>query len=903
MDYKDLIGRIKSAIKANGIQYKYIKDLLDVAKDMMFNDYKDREYIFKVSKYVRDCCEYSILNGNTEEFTELYWNTLKFEAPYLLDSYLLYVERNREPKEKFYQPRRKQFLKLGLIQGMQDLEDDKLDLLSLSVVPGAGKAQPMYSKVLTPKGFKEMGDIKVGDTVISGTGKESKVLGVYPQGYKHVYEITFNDGSKCRCSDEHIWRVQSRADRRVNRYRDLELKQIMPNLTIGSDNRLNYSIDYVPKIDFTEKEYYIHPYLMGVILGDGSLASGGIKVTNPDKEILDKVREVLPKGYTLQYISRYDYNIKWNNSSRDSTGRFKKSELRKEFERYGLYSKKSKDKFIPKEYLNGSHEQRLWLLRGLLDTDGSVSKSVIEYSTVSERLATDVIELVHSLGGYASVARSEAGYKDPNGNYIKCNDTYRIVIQFYKEMEAVFYLTRKKELYKPKRERRIWKRFIKDIQYIGEEGCQCIYIDDPSHLYITDDYLITHNTTAGEFFLSWVMGRHPEDYSLMSSHSGDITKMFYESVYNIITSAEYCWGEIFPNVQIESNNAKMETINLYKFKPFKTLQCRSVGSKNAGVVRCNRYLYCDDLVGGIEEAVNKVRLDTLWSKYSVDLRQRKKDGCKEIHFATRWSVHDVIGRLQKKYEGDERALFIAVPDIDPDTGESNFDYDYNVGFTAEYFNDVAETMDDVSYRCLYKNQPIEREGLLYNEDELRRYLTLPLEEPDAILGICDTKDKGTDFMFMPVMYQYGTDYYMVDCICDDNADYGVQYERLSNMIVEHKMQKCEFESNNGGSRVGYDVSKLVEKKNGRCSITTNFTSTNKETKIIVNADWVKKHVLFKDKSMYTKKSDYGRAIEFLVTYTLMGKNPHDDVPDGLAQFALFVTERVYATVTAVQRPF
>lgn len=705
MDYKDLIGRIKSAIKANGIQYKYIKDLLDVAKDMMFNDYKDREYIFKVSKYVRDCCEYSILNGNTEEFTELYWNTLKFEAPYLLDSYLLYVERNREPKERFYQPRRKQFLKLGLIQGMQDLEDDKLDLLSLSVVPGAGKAQPMYSKVLTPEGFKEMGDIKVGDTVISGTGKESKVLGVYPQGYKPVYEVTFNDGSKCRCSDEHIWRVQSRADRRVNRYRDLELKQIMPNLTID-----NYT---VPKIDFTE--------------GDN--------------------------------------------------------------------------------------------------------------------------------------------------------------------------------LYDSTKEHKILKVFIKEIKYIGEEGCQCIYIDDPSHLYITDDYLITHNTTAGEFFLSWVMGRHPEDYSLMSSHSGDITKMFYESVYNIITSSEYCWGEIFPNVQIESNNAKMETINLYKFKPFKTLQCRSVGSKNAGVVRCNRYLYCDDLVGGIEEAVNKVRLDTLWSKYSVDLRQRKKDGCKEIHFATRWSVHDVIGRLQKKYEGDERALFIAVPDIDPVTGESNFDYDYNVGFTAEYFNDVADTMDDVSYRCLYKNQPIEREGLLYNEDELRRYLTLPLEEPDAILGVCDTKDKGTDFMFMPVMYQYGTDYYMVDCICDDNADYGVQYERLSNMIVEHKMQKCEFESNNGGSRVGYDVSKLVEKKNGRCSITTNFTSTNKETKIIVNADWVKKHVLFKDKSMYTKKSDYGKAIEFLVTYTLMGKNPHDDVPDGLAQFALFVTERVYATVTAVQRPF
>lgn len=347
----------------------------------------------------------------------------------------------------------------------------------------------------------------------------------------------------------------------------------------------------------------------------------------------------------------------------------------------------------------------------------------------------------------------------------------------------------------------------------------------------------------------------------------------------------------------------METLNFGKFKPFKSLQCRSIDSKNAGVVRCNRYLYCDVLIGGIEEALSKPRLDKLWTKYSVDLRQRKKDGCKEIHVATRWSVHDVIGRLKVLYGGSNRAKFIAYPDIDPKTGESNFEYDYGVGFTKEYFEDIEMSMDDISYRCLFKNEPIEREGLLYHEDELRRFLTLPSEEPDAIIGICDTKDKGTDFLYLPVAYMYGSDCYINDCICDDNSDYGVQYERCANIIVENKMQKCEFESNNGGGRVASEVNKLVQAKGGRCSISTKYTSSNKETKIIVNADWVKKHCLFKDKEQYTPKDDYGRMMGFLLSYSVVGRNAHDDVPDGLAQLALFIDSGIGAQAEYVDSPY
>lgn len=415
----------------------------------------------------------------------------------------------------------------------------------------------------------------------------------------------------------------------------------------------------------------------------------------------------------------------------------------------------------------------------------------------------------------------------------------------------------------------------------------------------------TQKTTLEKFFCSWIIGRHPKDYSLFFSHSDDITRMFYDGVLDITTnSEEYTWSEIFPDVKLQNTDAKRQRINFDKPKAFSNIQCTSVGSKNAGKVRCNRYLYCDDLVSGIEEALNKKALDKLWRIYGTDARQRKlNQQVKEIHIATRWSVHDVIGRLQRTYSKSNRVRFIAIPDIDPDTGKSNFNYKYN-GMSVEFFHDQELTMDDISYRCLYKNEPIEREGLLYHDDDIRRFMTMPLREPDAILGICDVKNKGTDFMFLPCMYQFDDDFYLVDCVCDDNTDYGIQYGRLSNIIVDHKMQQCEFESNSGGDRVSYEVAQRVEKMGGRCNITDKPTETNKETRIIVNADWVKKHVLFKSVENYKPKEDYGIMMTWLLTYSVVGKNEHDDVPDGLANFCLFVTRgNLVAKVEATANPF
>ena len=409
-------------------------------------------------------------------------------------------------------------------------------------------------------------------------------------------------------------------------------------------------------------------------------------------------------------------------------------------------------------------------------------------------------------------------------------------------------------------------------------------------------------TSIEEFFITWVIGRHIDDYNIFASHSGGICRMFYDAVDAITGSAEYKFAEIFPEVKRQSTNAKEMQINFGKYKPFKSLSCVSIGQNLAGRVRANRYLLNDDLISGIEEAVSKPRLDKVWQSYSVDLLQRRIDKCKELHICTRWSVHDPIGRVMQKNANNPRARFIAVPDIDPETGESNFDYQYGVGFSTAYFKDVEQTMDDVSYRCLYKNEPIEREGLLYPEDSLRRFFTLPDSEPDAILGICDTKGKGTDYMFLPCFYKYGEDYYMVDCICSNETDFAIQYENMAGIIIRNKMQMVDFESNSGGDRVALEVEKLIRGKQP-CGITTHYTTQNKETKIIVNAEWVKKHCLFLDRSKYSPKSDYGVAMAFLTSYTVAGRNLFDDVVDGLAQFAQFTGNLLGRDMEIMNSPF
>ena len=495
----------------------------------------------------------------------------------------------------------------------------------------------------------------------------------------------------------------------------------------------------------------------------------------------------------------------------------------------------------------------------------------------------------------------------------KFNDLYYKLLlleaQNYQVDSGLLYLEKnrvpKERFYEPRREDFIKHQIIQSLQDLMDDKLDIFALSVPPGC---------GKSTLEDFFLSLVGGWFPNDFNLSSAHSSILTRSLYDGVLEIINDpVEYTWHEIFPNVKLTGTNAKETTVNLERNGRFKTWTFRSIDGSLTGATRCNRFLTADDLVSGIEEALNKSRLETLWTKVVNDLRSRRLEGCKEIYIATRWSVHDPIGKLQQLYEGNPKARFIAVPALNED-GESNFMFAVN-GFSKKYFMDAKESMDDLSFKCLYQQQPIEREGLLFPTDELRRFffnreqvpekqtefIIMPERTPDAIWAVCDTKDTGADFESLPIAYQFGEDFFIPDVVFDDTTDYDTLDMKSANILIRHNPHKIRFESNSAGGRVAHNVQKLIDGK-CRAQIEPERTQANKETKILVNSDWIKKHCIFLDPSLYTPKSDYGLFMENVVTYTVKVKPPHDDGPDSLAMLAEYVARPVQKPTTIINSP-
>jgi predicted phage terminase large subunit-like protein len=462
-------------------------------------------------------------------------------------------------------------------------------------------------------------------------------------------------------------------------------------------------------------------------------------------------------------------------------------------------------------------------------------------------------------------------------------DSFLLYVEWNREPSKKFYAPRRKQL----------RPFVQAIQDLADDKLDLVCGSLPPGV---------GKSTVAIFGLTWFAGRFPDAPILTGSHSNSWVRGAYDECLRIMEpNGEYLWHDVFPDVQVSSTNAKDCRIDVGKRKRFETLEFTSIGTGNAGLYRAQTLLYCDDLVSGIEVAMSKDRLDKLWEIYNTDLRQRKIGRCKELHVSTRWSVWDVVGRLEMEYGESDRARFIVTPAVD-ENDESNFDYPYGVGFTTQFYHEQREIMDDVNWRALFMNQPVEREGLLFSEEELRRYYELPDGEPDAIIAICDTKDRGADYFFMPVAYQYGPDFYIDAVICD-NGNPDIVEPRLVHILVERAVQLARFESNQAGGRIATSVQEKVKEQGGRCKITTKYTTANKETKIIVNSPWVKEHCLFKDDSVIKNDKEYRRFLRFLCGYTMAGKNKFDDVPDGMSQLAEFVQSFAMNKVEIVKRPF
>ncbi len=471
-------------------------------------------------------------------------------------------------------------------------------------------------------------------------------------------------------------------------------------------------------------------------------------------------------------------------------------------------------------------------------------------------------------------------------------DSFLIYVELERPPQERFYIPRRKILYKA----------VKAMQALADNELDELFLSMPPRV---------GKTTLVLFFVAWVIGRKPEISNLYSAFSDTITQAFYNGILEIITDPHtYLWQDVFPQVKIAATNAAMETIDLVRKKRYPSLTCRSLYGTLNGACDCEGFFISDDLIGGIEEALNKNRLDGAWSKVDNNLVTRAKEGAKKLWIGTRWSLIDPAGRRMELIQNDSaynnlRYEVINLPALN-ENGESNFDYAYGLGFSTEYFKQRRASFernnDMASWLAQYQGEPVERQGTLFTSETMRFYNgTLPDEEPERIFAFCDVAFGGGDFVSMPVAFQFGNAVYIHDVVFN-NGDKKVTQPLVAAMIEKYKVGTIRFEYNSGGDGYAADVDRLLESKGYKCNIQGSYASTHKKKEYrIYDKSPDIREFYFRDTTCRSK--EYSQFMQNLYSFTMEGKNKHDDAPDSLAGLCEMKETLSMQNVVILQRFF
>lgn len=409
------------------------------------------------------------------------------------------------------------------------------------------------------------------------------------------------------------------------------------------------------------------------------------------------------------------------------------------------------------------------------------------------------------------------------------------------------------------------------------------------------------------FFLSWIAGRNPNLHNAMGGHSGILAKGFYKEFLNLVTSPEYTYNEIFPDVILESKSAEEFTINLNDADRFATLTCRGIDGTWTGAVDISTggYLYVDDLIRDRTESLSPIRLENRYQDYLNVMVDRKNDGAKELMVGTRWNVLDPLGKNEEAFKDNPKARFRKIPALN-DKDESNFDYDYGLGFSTEYYKNLRDRLDKNEWMAKYMQRPFVREGLLFPEDELNFFNGVLPDGECLKAAACDVAWGGGDSLSMPFGSVFGDridgPIYITDWIFNKGDKYTTKPLVVAKTL-QHKPNMARFEANNGGDEYAEDVDRQLKAQGYKTNITWAKASNQigKMAKIIQYAPDIKRRFYFLKPELQSE--EYREAMGELCMFVQLGKNEHDDSPDGLVQLLQLISGEVYAKCEAMERPF
>ena len=412
-------------------------------------------------------------------------------------------------------------------------------------------------------------------------------------------------------------------------------------------------------------------------------------------------------------------------------------------------------------------------------------------------------------------------------------------------------------------------------------------------------------STVCIFFLSWVAGRHPDLHNAMGGHSGILAKGFYKEFLNLITSPEYCYNEIFPDVVLESKSADEYTVNLNTPDRFATLTCRGIDGTWTGAIDISvgGYLYVDDLIRDRQESLSPVRLEGRYQDYLNIMVDRKNDGAKELMVGTRWNVLDPLGRNEERFKNNPKARFRKIPALN-EHDESNFNYKYGLGFSTEYYRELRDRLDKNEWMAKYQQKPFIREGLLFPEDELNYYNGVLPDGEYLTAAACDVAWGGGDSLSMPFGQAFGDDgpVYIPDWIFNRGDKYTTKPLVVAK-TMQLKPNMVRAEANNGGDEYAEDIDRLLREQGFKTNVTWAKASNQiaKMAKIIQYAPDIKRRFYFLKPDL--RSVVYQAAMDDLTTFVQVGKNEHDDAPDGLVQLLQLIDGGMMGKVTATRNPF